>query len=646
MAGFSRSGANARRVEQKYIGNTCVTDRGAFERLDTVRFSVTVSGGVSAEMFFVSDDTGELLSFSMERGEGCFSLALPMSALCGERGDGLFYYKYRVETEWGRFDLVRRADDFSEGYAPASEDAGTFQLMVYRRRTQPPEWLYGGVMYQIFPDRFFSAGENAFRKKDAVLCRGRETFPSRLRDREENKKNNVFFGGDLQGIAAKLDYLVSLGVTCLYLNPIFASPSNHRYDTADYAHVDELLGGEAALAALIRAASARGIGILLDGVFNHTGSDSLYFNAKGTYDTVGAAQSADSPYAAWYSFSQFPARYEAWWGVPTLPRVNADERSYRDFLFGENGIVRRWTRMGIAGWRIDVADELSDDFLSELSAAVREEKPDAAVIGEVWEDATDKVSYGVRRRYLRGGELDSVMNYPMRTAIIEYLVRGDFMTMKHTLETIYGHYPPEAANAAMNILGTHDTERILTALGAEEMPPYEARADHRMAADARVRAEKLLRLAVGIQMTLPGVPCIYYGDEAGMEGGGDPFCRMPFPWGAEDAEITAFCRQMAAVRRREPLFRDGGFTLIHVDADILCFERTGGTEKLAVIVNASADAYEFRSDSAMELMTGVCGSVLDIAPLSVVVMKMPTGADYSAFVKFERTENDICRLLR
>lgn len=641
MAGFSRSGSVARQLESKLLNGKPVGIRGAFEVSDTVEFRISVpESTVGAEMLLLSDDSGERFRFPLSETAQAYSVSVPMKKLCKGRS-GLFYYKYRVYTSFGTFDMMRREHDFSECYVGADTKRGDFQLLVYEKRAYPPEWLYGGVMYQIFPDRFFSAGDHP-PKKGAVLCRDGKAFPALFQNRMENEKNNVFFGGDLEGIAAKLDYLVSLGVTCLYLNPIFEAASNHRYDTADYRHVDPMLGGDAALDMLIAEAGKRGISILLDGVFNHTGSDSIYFNAKGTYASVGAAQSKNSPYYPWYTFERYPDRYDAWWGVPTLPRVNSDIPSYREFLFGEDGIVRRYMKAGIAGWRIDVADELSDDFLAELTRTVTSEKADAAVIGEVWEDATDKVAYGVRKKYLRGGELDSVMNYPVRRAVIEYLTGGDYLSMRGTLQTIYGHYPPEAANALMNILGTHDTERILTALGDKRIGelPYAALAGHRMTEEERGCAKALLRLAVCIQMTVPGVPCIYYGDEAGMEGYIDPFCRCPFPWGEEDAEITAVYRAFGELRRRERILWRGSFDFIYADAEILCYERAGETDKISIVVNRSERTYEFRSECAAgRLMTEQTGETFTVAPMSFALFKLPACADYSVFVKIEKEEN-------
>ena len=634
MAGFSRFGAVSRRLEEKFIAENSVTERGAFSSSDVVEFRIRVpESTVRATMEIFSDETGKRRRFSMKKNKGRYSLTLDMAKLCGEKRTGLFYYKYRVQTEKGAFDMRKKESDFAEKYMAADDTHGDFQLLVYEKRENPPAWLYGGVFYQIFPDRFHRAGDLP-AKENAVLRNDIKSFPDEMRIKTVNDKNNLFFGGDLKGITEKLDYLESLGVTCLYLNPIFESSSNHRYNTADYSRVDSMLGNEQDLQELIDEAKKKGIAIVLDGVFNHTGSDSIYFNKNANYPCIGAVQSEESQYAPWYTFTKYPTKYESWWGIETLPRVRSDEPTYRHFLFGKNGIIRRYMRMGIAGWRLDVADELSDAFLAELSATVREEKTDALVVGEVWEDASNKVSYGVRKHYFNGKELDSVMNYPVQKAIVAYLACGDFALLRRTLESIYSHYPPESANCLMNLLGSHDTERILTALGDTEKLPYSKRAGHKMSASSRRRALARLRLAVGIQMSVPGIPMIYYGDEAGMEGHEDPFCRLPFPWGAEDTALTEFYRAVVKARRSEPVFREGALSFVYADADVLCYERRDGGEKVVVILNRGKDEYEIQTDApGREIISGEEGRSFVLKAQSFSWIHLPDSSDYTAFVK-------------
>ncbi len=640
MAGFSRFGAAKGRLEEKYLNGTCVSERGAFESRDSVEFLITVPDTtIGAVMEVTSDDTGEVKRFPLCRAGERFSLTLPMTAICDEDGRGLYYYKYRIFTEKGYFDLLRR-DELSQCWGAARGDRGEFQLLIYEKREKLPTWLYGGIFYQIFPDRFFSAGKNPV-KENAVLCKDPDQLPDLMRVKANNDKNNLFYGGDLQGVTAKLDYLVSLGVSCIYLNPIFESPSNHKYNTADYARIDEMLGGEEAFKTLLKEAKKRGLAVILDGVFNHTGSDSIYFNKNGNYPCIGAMQSEKSQYSKWFNFFHYPDSYESWWGIDTLPRVKCDEPSYREFLFGENGIIRKYTRMGIDGWRLDVADELSDDFLVELSKTVLEENPQALVLGEVWEDATTKVAYGVRRKYFYGNELDAVMNYPMQKAIIKYLTQGDYTFFTHTMISIYGNYPPEMANALMNLLGTHDTERILTMLSEEniEAMPYEKRAGYRMSASKRDKAVMMLQLAVAIQMSIPGIPSIYYGDEAGLEGYKDPFCRLPYPWGNEDKEILEFYRTIGKVRREEKIFADGSLSFVYADADILCYERHKRGHMIVVLINRGQDVYEFSADcKGLELMSGVESRHFIIGGNSFAYIKLPDGVDYNVFVTIRKNK--------
>ncbi|MGN1095233.1 MAG: alpha-amylase family glycosyl hydrolase, partial [Eubacteriales bacterium] len=341
--------------------------------------------------------------------------------------------------------------------------------------------------------------------------------------------------------------------------------------------------------------------VILDGVFNHTGDDSIYFNKYGHYDSLGAYQSKDSPYAEWYNFTHFPDRYESWWGFSTLPRVMSDTPSYKEFLFGENGVIRKYIREGICGWRLDVADELSDGFLEELAAAAKEERKDAIIIGEVWEDASNKVSYSKRRSYFSGRELDSVMNYPMREAIIAYIRKGDYKKFIRTANSLYYNYPREVTHQLLNILGTHDTERIITMLAGADSTGLspDMLAEKRMSAEEYALGEKRLELSYFILATLPGVPCIYYGDEIGMEGERDPFNRRPYPWGRENMRLLSFYRKVGEMRRREELFFDAEFELKFIDKEILVYERFKDDMTLIVVVNRSEKDYTFSASSTV-----------------------------------------------
>ena len=369
---------------------------------------------------------------------------------------------------WYDFTLTRGSGET----VSLTRNGGPWQLTVYED-TGTPEWFGQGVSYQIFPDRFCRS--RLPQPEGLVGARtvheSWEDTPDYLPDEKGEIRNCDFFGGDFRGITEKLDYLQSLSVTTLYLNPIFEAASNHRYNTADYRAVDPMLGTEEDFRELCRQAHKRGMRLLLDGVFNHTGSVSRYFNRDGFYPELGAAQSQASPYYNWYHFTRWPEEYDAWWGIKTLPAVDEGQDSYRAFIIRDrDSVVRRWLRSGADGWRLDVADELPDDFIREIRRAMEEEKPDAVLIGEVWEDGSNKIAYDRRRRYLLGRETHGLMNYPFRTAAIDWLLGGDAAAFREWMEELRENYPSPAFYCAMNFLGTHDTARILTLLAGEPVP--------------------------------------------------------------------------------------------------------------------------------------------------------------------------------
>lgn len=565
------------------------------------------------------DDSGDRRYLPMTAdGESRFSLTLPVSELCGEEG-GLFYYAYHLAGDDGEWELrcdYKTAEEYLT--APRWERNDFFQLLVYRKRETPPDWFKGGIMYHVFVDRFFSAGNNPCRADAVKYENWYDTIPEYPAYPGAPLRNNGFFGGDLQGITEKLDYLESLGVTCLYLSPIFEAYSNHKYDTGNYRKIDDMFGGEAAFRSLLTETKKRGIHVILDGVFNHTGDDSVYFNAKGRYPGTGAAQSPDSPYASWYSFRRFPDDYESWWGIRILPRVRKDSESFRSFLFDEDGVIRRYIREGIDGWRIDVADEFPDDFLCELKQAATAEKKDALVIGEVWEDASDKIAYSTRKKYLRGYELDGVMNYPIKNAILGYIRNGDAARLTREVRKIYSHYPKESADCLMNLLGTHDTIRAMTALGGKspDGKTNDELAHTRMTDDEYATAKTRMKLAYFLCTMMPGVPCIYYGDEAGMQGYSDPLNRLPFPWGREDAELTAFYRKIGGIRRDwSSVFADGLFSLVYADADVACLLREKDGTRLVGVLNRGEKSHRIHAERRVtEWISGEEGCDFSLSP--------------------------------
>ena len=462
--------------------------------------------------------------------------------------------------------------DMSGGQAVLTYEPMAWQITVFEPVYEEPDWIRGGVFYHVFVDRFARSGDPV-PMKGKILRDDWGGMPEWRPDEHGEILNNDFFGGNLEGVREKLPYFQELGVTCLYLSPIFEAYSSHKYDTSDYMKVDPMFGDNEGFSRLCAEAAERGIRIICDGVFSHTGSDSRYFDIHDRYGD-GACHHPDSPYRDWYYFEN--GGWQSWWGISTLPRVNKNVLSYQKFMAGENGVIRKWLRAGASGWRLDVVDELPREFLEKLTAAAKAEKADALMLGEVWEDASNKVAYEERKNYFEGDKLDSVMNYPLRRGIIDYVRNGDAQALAWPMAMIMEHYPSRVVHALMNILGTHDTERIITALAGQKLGPdasREVKASIKMDPVQWASGIRRLKVAVVLQMTLPGVPCIYYGDEAGMEGYNDPFNRRCFPWGSENKDLQDWYRKVIAIRSSHAVYIDGDYRLLVARDGFFSFER-------------------------------------------------------------------------
>lgn len=583
----------------------------AFDNGDTLTFTLTVRRSLGAaspylelvEDAFTKDEDGDPVGqetrtrlpfewkdtdYVTER----YTLALPLADRMG-----LHFATVVMDSAEGFLRLSYDPLSYTPCLKGIDEPYESYALTVYDKNFTTPSWFKGGILYQIFVDRFAKGGDVMLRK-DAILNEDWDNgIPQYAPYRGAPLANNMFFGGTLWGVADKLDYLSSLGVTAIYLSPIFKAYSNHKYDTGDYMAIDEMFGGEEAFDHLLAEAKKRNIAVILDGVFNHTGDDSRYFNKYGKYDTVGAYQSKQSPYYDWFSFETYPDRYRAWWGIDILPAVNTKNPAYREFICGENGVIRRYLRRGISGWRLDVADELSEVLVQEIRSACRKEKADSLLLGEVWEDAAVKIAYDRRRTYFHGDELDAVMNYPLGNAIIDYVTSGDATGLFATAKRLYAHYPKPVSDVNMNLLGTHDTERILTRLSGVEENGRSADelSVAKLSPEERALAKERLKLAWFLLSVMPGVPCIFYGDEVGMEGYHDPFNRRPFPWGREDNELLAFYRRINTLRRSEPLLAEGYLRLTEgLPCGVLVLERFTGKNKLTAAVNLSEKSYRLK----------------------------------------------------
>ncbi len=493
---------------------------------------------------------------------------------------GLYFYCFLIDN----LKFLGIGEDFN---AIITDVPKKYQLTVYEKDYRVPEWLNGGLIYQIFPDRFCRAEINKNIRKDKILHGSWQEQPVFEPNQFGQVMNNDFFGGDIRGIISKLDYLRDLGVTAIYLNPIFEAYSNHRYDTGNYMNIDPLLGTESDFISLIEQAEEKGIKIILDGVFNHTGDDSLYFNKYGNYPSLGAYQSKNSPYYAWYNFKDYPDDYESWWGIKVLPAINESNEDFIDYITGENGVIDKYTKLGVGGWRLDVVDELPTQFVQKIRTAVKRVNSDAVVIGEVWEDASNKISYGVRREYFQGKELDSVMNYPLKNAIIDFVKNKDAKTLVKVINEQLDHYPHAVLHCLMNILATHDTYRLLSAVSCVNVDgkTKSELSNYALSGDDLIAAKFNLKIATLLQYTLYGVPTIYYGDEIGMQGYTDPLNRGTYPWGQEDNEILLWYKFLGTVRSSYSAFTCGNVEILYYNGGSFIFKREDENSSVLIAIN-------------------------------------------------------------
>ncbi len=529
---------------------------------------------------------------------------------------GIVWYSFDIEASDGSVWRYGARPGWTTGEgAFAYGDPPSFQLTVFEPRATQPDWYKNGIVYQIFPDRF-ARGEG-WRELAEKALEGHQSGPERVLVEDwdtpvtykRKSETNLaiarwdFYGGTLDGIRSKLGYLKGLGITVIYLNPIFDAASNHRYDTADYLRIDPMLGDEAAFGRLCDEAAEMGISVVLDGVWNHCGRDSKYFNRDENYPEPGAWQAhkdgADSPYANWFTFNDDDT-YAGWWGNQDMPAFRADSEDYHELICGRDGVVRKWLRAGAAGWRMDVADELTDEFIAQIKDAILAEKEDGVLIGEVWEDASNKTAYGKLRQYFEGKELDGVMNYPLRAGLLDY-VCGHIgaSELASRLEQLRENYPREAFYSCLNLLGSHDRERLFTMLGNAPDPDSMSeaeRAAYKLDDGQAGLAMSRLWLTVLLQMTLPGVPCVYYGDELGLEGLRDPFNRGTFPWGGGRRDCFNIVRNCIAIRKTLPVLTDGDFEPFSSGDDVFGFWRRGEDgSQVCVLVNASlSDSHTVR----------------------------------------------------
>lgn len=495
----------------------------------------------------------------------------------------VYYYCFRALIN-GREKIIKRLGIQNQGIITDGSEGVHWQITIFDEFATTPEDFKGGIMYQIFPDRFYNSGIAKYNvPKDRNIHKKWNEFP----EYESNSGVLDYYAGDIQGIISKLPYIKRLGVEELYLNPIVEAHSNHRYNTANYLAVDPMLGTWRDVEELCNNAHDIGIKIILDGVFNHTGSDSIYFNRNKRYKGLdpGAFNSKESKYYKWYTFTSFPREYNSWWGFDTLPVIKHGTEEFSNFV---ESVLDFWFSKGIDGVRLDVADELTDEFIQKLRSFVKKHGKDKILIGEVWEDASIKCGYGKQRKYLLGKELDSVMNYPFKDAILSYVRYGD-TRIYHTIMSILENYPKCVIDVLMNSLSTHDTVRALTQLVADEVGcndrKWQAENDY-LDSNSYELGKKMFKIASIIQYFLPGIPCLYYGDEVGVYGYKDPFNRKPYPWEKQDIDLLSFFMKLGKVRiENKDILKDAEFRFIEVNQKVLIFERLKENNKLLIAVN-------------------------------------------------------------
>ena len=475
-----------------------------------------------------------------------------------------------------------------------------FRVTVHTKDFVTPKAFQGQIAYQIFPDRFavgaspHLASALAYHRsmgRRITEKRWNEEVDYRPRAGEKNYSPADYYFGNLRGIIDRIPHLKSLGVTVLYLNPIFESPYNHRYSISDYMKIDPLLGTEDDFTDMCAELKKAGIKLIIDGVFSHTGDDSRYFDRKGTYGGKGAFGRPESPYRDWYDFSpRYTHGFRCWWDFESLPEVNELTPSYMEFIAK---VLEKWIRLGASGWRLDVADELPDEFIKFLRRRLKAIDPEAILIGEVWEDAALKTDcFGRRREYVNGEELDGVMDYEFMEAVEAFLLnKSDSAALKAALGAELEGYPSQFMRAQLGFLGSHDTFRILSVLsgspGKGEIG-REAQAVWKPKAEDAELGKKRLKQASALQLAMPFSPCIYYGDEAGMTGLADPFCRRPYPWGNEDGELIAHYRLITGIRSENPVFTEGKTSFASPARDIFVIARVLDGREALTLVNRGA----------------------------------------------------------
>lgn len=530
---------------------------GAIQSDETIQFNIKANELCDVKIVIKTENgLEEFYLENTDENDNYFTYSIELDAF-NYIGPIFYYFVFKKDNE--TFYYTNNEDLLGgEGKLYAENPNLYYHTYVYDLKYEVPEWFKTGIVYHIFVDRF--------NNDDCSL-------------ENVNKDLVEVYGGNLRGIIDKLDYLKDLGVSTILLSPIFESKSHHKYDIGDYKKIADDFGDLATFKELIFEIKKRNMYVILDGVFNHTGSDSKYFNKNDNYDSLGAYQSKDSKYYDWYIFNDYPDNYDCWQGIDTLPELNQSNKDMLNyFLFDEKSIVNYWMDLGIDGWRLDAADLLSDEFLNKFYNVVKKKNPDSVIIGELWEDVTNFRFHSEDEfhKYVCGCELESIIDYPMHGLMLEYS-KGDYspQRFKRGFYSLAENYPNEYFYSLLNFLSTHDIERVFYLL--------EGNFD-------------FIKLAIVLSLTLPGVPLIYYGDEAGLDGGNDPDNRRPFPWNNINKEIYNHYRNLCKIRNSYDAFKKGSIFFVE-NQDLLIYRRSYNGENIYVFLNnSSANEFIIKED--------------------------------------------------
>ncbi|WP_416762013.1 glycoside hydrolase family 13 protein [Roseateles sp. So40a] len=529
-------------------------------------------------------------------------------------GPGVYGYYFVATVDGARYVVQNNADTIywtkEKGSMGPAEVAplpaiaagkGPVPPMAIRRYRQTihasdfavPDFARDLVYYYVFPERF----RNGDKTNDPQVGRARyqdhgiERHPRWIDkpykpgsgDGSDAVYNNDFFGGDLAGLIDKLDDLRDLGANAIYLTPVFQAASNHKYDTGDYKRIDPAFGTNDDFQRLTSEAGKRCLRVIPDTSLNHVGADSPYFNRFGNFPAGGAFDNGKpnpaSPYASWFKFDltkpQPDDQYGAWIGIKDLPEIDKSSRAFRDYAFGMNGVMQYWLDRGAAGWRMDVAPWVPDDFWRAWRVAVKRHQPEALTIAETWFDAS---------KFFLGDTFDATMNYIFRNTALDFAAGANAERVYQNLELLRESYPAPALFASMTLLSSHDQPRALYHFGARDDSPPEKVAE----------GKRRLLLAMFFQMTWPGAPTIYYGDEVGMGGGEDPYNRAPYPWadegGQPDLALRDQVKRLVALRHAQSVLRHGSLSApLWLDEHVIVLLRQDGKRNAIVAMNNAAE---------------------------------------------------------